>query len=72
MRLDHQLLVLLLKHSLEFAYYLVDDVVDVRPTLGSANAVDEGHLLELPVAQACSNFPSRMFHLCDLWEIGIV
>jgi len=49
MGLDDKLLVFLLDCCVDLVDYLVNDVVDMSATLGCADAVHEGNLLELAI-----------------------
>ena len=67
MRLNVELLFVFLSQLfLDFRHNLVNDVLDMCAAFGCANRVDEGYLLESPIAQAAEDLPTVTRRLRDL------
>lgn len=58
---NYQLLIFLLKNLLNPVHDLIGNVIHVCASFWGANAVYEGHLLELSITQTGDDFPSFLF-----------
>ena len=72
MGFDNQFLVFLLNGCLQLAHNLVCYVVHMSTSLGCADAVDEGDLLELAVTETGNNLPPVSFFLNDFGEVHVL
>jgi hypothetical protein len=71
-RLNNQLFVLLLNGHLQLTHNLIGDEVDMGPSFGRTDAIHEGHLLELSIAETGHDLPPIIFLLNNFWKVSIL